>query len=642
MTTMNREQTLLAQAKAALQQQKIPEAVQHLQAVLKEFPGSVSAHTQLGALLARAGQRKAAEAHLAQVVRLAPGNVQSWRNLVTFYITGRRWKAANEALRRFIAQHPGDEIGLRQLLLVQKETRAHAAALATADRLVAQGLSDPDLLLHRAELLSHLKRDAEALSLYDTLLTHDEVPMVRFEGWVRLACRFERGAEVAQWCRRRLAQSFSTQGALMLCAALLPDGLYDEALKALEAAYELEPNNVRVLHDLGVVLRFLGRVDEARRYLDLALQREPGHVSALRVFGTEHKYEYGDAAFNRLQKAAAQLANYAPSARVQLHYAMGKAFDDVGDIATAFAHYVEGGRVHLRDQVQDDNEQKLMAAQRRFTAPVLRQPAEPGCDSELPVFVLGMPRSGTSLVEQVLASHPAVYGAGELKLMPRVVDGIVAAGFRLALQTRAPVFAPDQPASWKQRGDAYVDLMKALVPATQQPRRIVDKMPGNYVWVGQIHLMMPKARIVHCRRHPVETCLSAFRLFFPDGQYWSYDLRKMGQHYRRYLDLMQHWRETLPAQRMLEVRYEDMVAQLEPEARRLIAHCGLDWDPACLSFHETERAVRTASAAQVRKPIYQSSMNRWRKYEPYLGPLLKELGSTVQAYEDELSAAGTR
>ncbi len=635
-TITPREKEVLAQAAAAVEQKQAGKAVELLRQLIKEVPDSLGAHTQLGALLSRAGHSKAAESHLQTVVKLSPKNPQSWRNLVTYYISRKQYRRANETLVKLLALNPDDEVALQQQLLVQRETRSYAEALATADKIIASGKADANLQLRKAELLTLLKREAEAMTLYDALQDRDEAPMERFEPWVRLASRFERNAQVIQWCRRRLDKKPELAGYLMLCAALIPESRYLEAYEVLQAALKLEPNDMRVHHDLGVVLRYLGRIEESHQHLERALEQDPRHVSALRVYGSEHKYQYGDAAFGRLQRAAAHLAEYSPLARVQLHYALGKAFDDLDDPATAFEHYIQAGKVHLRETPVDDTDKHFFVARKRYTPQVLREPAEPGSDSEVPVFVLGMPRSGTSLVEQVLASHPQVYGAGELKLMSRVIDGIVAAGFKLELGSKAPLFPNGMRASWKQRGDAYVEQLKAMAPAGSEYARIVDKMPTNYMWVGMIHLMMPKAKIIHSRRHPMETCLSAFRIYFPDGQYWSYDLRRMGKTYRRYLDYMQQWRETLPEGRMLEVRYEDMVGNLEQQARSLIDYCNLPWDPACLNFHETERAVRTASTSQVRKPVYQTSMNRWRKYEPYLKPLLEELGPVVKEYEDEL------
>jgi hypothetical protein len=182
--------------------------------------------------------------------------------------------------------------------------------------------------------------------------------------------------------------------------------------------------------------------------------------------------------------------------------------------------------------------------------------------------------------------------------------------------------SPDGRADMRDRADRYVDAVIALAP---QARRITDKMPHNYRYLGLIHMMIPKARIIHCIRHPIDTCVSCFQQHFTDGQPWSYDLAETGRYYVGYKRLMDHWRAVLPKGRILDVHYENVVDNLETEARRLIAHCGLEWDDACLAFHKNRRTVRTASQQQVRQPIYNRSVGRWKRYEKHLGPLIEAL-----------------
>ncbi len=215
-----------------------------------------------------------------------------------------------------------------------------------------------------------------------------------------------------------------------------------------------------------------------------------------------------------------------------------------------------------------------------------------------------------------------------------MIDNIAIGGRRVMLNDAEPVFDAELNASWEMRGQRYVDKLQKL--AGKPYKRIIDKMPGNFTLVGLIHAVLPNAHIIHSRRHPVETCLSNYRIHFAEGQFWSYNLRELGRYYKRYWKLMKHWREQFPGV-MHEVRYEDNVADVEGQARRLIDYLCLDWDPNCLTFYNTDRPVKTASATQVRKPIYTTSTNRWRKFEKYLGPLLHELGDIVSEYEAELA-----
>jgi hypothetical protein len=231
-----------------------------------------------------------------------------------------------------------------------------------------------------------------------------------------------------------------------------------------------------------------------------------------------------------------------------------------------------------------------------------------------------MPRSGTTLVEQILASHPQVHGAGELTALETIL--IDQLGARLSPIDRARRLADLSAGDLAAMGGAYISRIRALAPGAL---RVTDKMPANFRFAGLIRLMLPNARIIHCRRDPVDTCLSCYARKFSRGQPYAYDLRELGLYYRAYDALMAHWRRLLPMDRLIEVRYEQVVGDLEGEARRMIAFLDLAWDDACLTFHRTRRPVRTASVNQVRQPLYRTSVARWRPYEKHLGPLLDAL-----------------
>jgi hypothetical protein len=260
-----------------------------------------------------------------------------------------------------------------------------------------------------------------------------------------------------------------------------------------------------------------------------------------------------------------------------------------------------------------------------------------------------MPRSGTTLTEQLIATHPEAYGAGELKLLHRVIDGISINN--RAIETKSdhgaiPTFIPGvdvgdcKKLSFKDRGELYVKAISALAKANgkSNAKRVVDKMPGNYFWSGVIPFILPNAKIVHTQRHPLDNCLSIYRIFFPDGMPWSYDLTNLGKVYRAYYEHMTYWETALPENMMITVNYEVLIADFENQAKRIINHVGLPWDDACLKFHENDRQVKTASLNQVRKPIYNTSVGRWKKYEEYLKPLIKELGPLIAEYEDKIQA----
>jgi hypothetical protein len=245
-----------------------------------------------------------------------------------------------------------------------------------------------------------------------------------------------------------------------------------------------------------------------------------------------------------------------------------------------------------------------------------------GATSTTPIFVLGMPRSGTTLTETIIASAPGVYGAGELPDLLQMAaqpQGLLDEGYPLNMQGISA-------ATLTRMGEQYVAQLKERAPEAQH---ITDKMPANFLAVGLIHLMLPNAKIIHVRRNPIDTCLSAFTRLFNKSQHQSYDLREIGRYYRDYLNVMAHWREVLPAGSFYDIQYEELVANQEEESRKLIDYCNLTWSDACLDPHKTERNVKTASVTQVRQPVYTTSVERWRVYEKFLGPLIEELQEAI-------------
>jgi hypothetical protein len=302
--------------------------------------------------------------------------------------------------------------------------------------------------------------------------------------------------------------------------------------------------------------------------------------------------------------------------RLQLDFALAKAYGDVQDHRRSFTHLLSANK--LKRALVPYDEAGMLALfdriQAVFTGDVLRekQALGGGAASPAPIFIIGMMRSGSTLVEQILASHPAIHGAGELPALSEVVNTMRGPGGE-----SYPDFVPSLDAQAIRRiGEAYL----AKLPATNK-RYITDKMPTNFFFAGLTHLALPNARIIHTVRDPLDTCLSCFSKLFTTEQYHTYDLAELGRYHRRYQQLMAHWHHVLPPRRVLDVRYEDVVADLEGQARRIIAHCGLAWDPSCLSFHNTERPVRTASMLQVRQPLYQGALGRAEAYAEFLAPL---------------------
>jgi hypothetical protein len=313
---------------------------------------------------------------------------------------------------------------------------------------------------------------------------------------------------------------------------------------------------------------------------------------------------------------------------INLHFALGKAFADVDDNERSFHHLTLGNAGKRSQSVYDETNalENLARTRGAYTSEMISRNCCGGTPSEVPVFIVGMPRSGSTLVEQILASHRDVHGAGEIGNFHTVMSdlgGPVAEA--LTLPEAVSRISGDQ---LSRLGTNYLHSIHAAAPAA---RRIVNKMLGNFRFVGLMALAMPGARFIHVQRDPIDTCVSCFSTLFSECIPYAYDLEELGRYYRAYAAVMEGWRMLLPPGRMLEVKYEAVVADLEGQARRIVEHCGLDWDPTCLEFHRNSRTVRTASMAQVRRPLYKSSVGRWRAYERFLGPLLGQFGPSCRA-----------
>jgi tetratricopeptide (TPR) repeat protein len=483
---------------------------------------------------------------------------------------------------------------------------------------LALSAGDADLHVNRGKALHRLGRDEEAIAEYERALALKPDDADALNDLGNALQSLGRHADAAE----RYTAALALRPEFAAAHSNLGNSLHaldrhDEAIAQYHAALAARPDNAVAANNLGTALRELGRLAEARRAFERALAIAPDQASFHLNLAEVKRFVAGDAQLPALEALARRLEALPRQQQIELHFAVAKARADLGDHAAAFRHLQQGNALKRTDIAYDEGAMLSLLARIAtvFTPELMRSKGGLGAASEVPVFIIGMPRSGTSLVEQILASHPAVFGGGELIEFTALASETVA-----DFPEGIPAMEGGALAALGRR---YLASLAARAPAAA--RRVTDKLPANFLLAGLIRLALPRARIIHVRRDPIDTCWSCFQTLFTAGQPFAYDLGELGRYWRAYDALMTHWRAVLPAEAMLELRYEDLVTDLAGEARRLVAYCGLEWNAACLEFHRTQRTVRTASATQVRQPIYQSSIGRWRDYTAELRPLVDAL-----------------
>jgi predicted Zn-dependent protease len=412
-------------------------------------------------------------------------------------------------------------------------------------------------------------------------------------------------------------------------AVLAGIGEYVRAIKVYEAVLKEYPKQGKVWLSYGHALKTAGRLPEGIEAYHQALRLEPRLGEVWWSLANLKTYRFGADHIARMQ---AQLArtDLSDEDRFHFHFALGKAFEDQAQHAQSFEHYREGNALR-RGGVHYDSgriRQHVAGARQLFTREFFAARAGAGADTTEPIFIVGLPRAGSTLIEQILASHSQVEGTMELPDIPALAQTVAArAGDEALHYPHALGVLPRD--ELRRIGEEY--LARTRIQRKTDKPRFIDKLPNNFLHVGFIHLMLPNARIIDARRHPLGCCFSNFKQHFARGQSFTYDLEELGTYYRSYVELMAHFDAVLPG-RVHRVLYERMVEDTENEVRRLLEYCGLPFEERCLRFYENERAVRTASSEQVRSPIYREGIEHWRHYDAWLEPLKSSLGTVLDAY----------
>jgi tetratricopeptide (TPR) repeat protein len=586
------------------------------QAVPQSYPRYADALNLRGLLRLQQGRPADAVGFFTEALNAQPANATLWSSLGLAQSGSGNCAAALASFDRALALKPDYAEALNSRGNVLRELRRPEEALGSYDHALALKPDFAEAFNNRGNALRDLRRPEDALASYDAALalspTHVEAIINRGNALRDLR---RPGEALACYDRALLLRPSSAEAHNNRGNALRDLARTDEALASYEKAIAFNSDYALAHDNKAVALIELGRFDDAGDAIETSLDLAPTVIHAYydltllpRCWSLDQPH------LRAMERLAQDMASLSRTEQIELHFALAKALDRAGAPERAFPHLLAGNTLKRR-QIDYDEAAALGALDRvraTYTAERIRRGADRGAASDVPVFILGMPRSGTTLVEQILASHPAVFGAGEIE------DFTTAAA-----PFGAEAIAQASDEDLHRIGTVYLDRIRTLAPSAA---RITNKTPENFRLAGLIHLALPNARIIHTRRDPVDTCLSCFCQLFAGDLRYTYGLDELGRYYRAYDALMAHWRAVLPPAAFLEVQYESVVADLEGEARRIVSHCGLDWDPRCLDFHRTQRPVRTASMAQVRHPLYRHSVGHWRVYERFLDPLLDALG----------------
>ncbi len=573
------------------------EAITSLRHAVTLKPDLPGAWLALADQLAKFGDSDAADAAYASHIRHStrdPGLLAS----ATALCEGRI-PEAETLLRAHLKQAPTDVAAIRMLAEVAARMGRDEDAEALLSRCLELAPGFHAARQNHALVLNRCNRHADALAQVERLLEIEPVN-----------------------------PGYRNLQAVILCRI----GDYAPAIEIYDALVAEHPRHAKIWMSYGHALKTAGRQDDAIAAYRKSIALNPEFGDAYWSLANLKTFRF---TADELQAMRGQLARDDLDAEHRQHFefAIGKALEDAGEYADSFQHYQRGNALR-RQQVPysaADTSARVERAKQVYTREFFAQRSGSGSSAADPIFIVGLPRAGSTLIEQILSSHSAVEGTMELpelialtRTLRRQVDGVDA-------KTYHDVLAALDVDQLRELGERYID--RTRIHRKTGARLFIDKMPNNFAHIGLIHLALPKAKIIDARRHPLACCFSGFKQHFATGQAFTYDLGDTGRYYRDYVELMTHFDEVLPG-RVHRVIYENMVADTEAEVRRLLAHCGLPFEEQCLRFHENTRAVRTASSEQVRKPIYREGVDHWRHYEPWLGPMKTALGSALESWQD--------
>ena len=609
---------------------------QQIRAALSVAPGSARLHEELANLLVRQGRVLEAIPLFERALKLDPGLPHTRKRLADALVAGGRGAEADLRYAEYLAQDPDRQAvadGIEHLAAGRK-----TEAIATFRAVLRRAPDHIDAMRMLALALGREPPDAddaEALLRRVTELAPDYVA-----AWINLGevyvqqRKWVKGAEAYRTATR--LEPGNGEAWSRLGNALALASYPEESVAAFHKATELDPADANVQLGLAHVLKAVGQQEQsiAAYRRAIALRPEFGEaywsLANLKTF----RFEEREVAAMQDQVKRGQLS---PSTAAHFCFALGKAYEDLADYDAAW-HWYQSGNQRQRPLVSHDPllmENRHAAIIDTFTAEFLRSHQGFGSAAADPIFIVGLPRSGSTLIEQILASHSQVEGTAELPTLGLTAGSV--GRYRTDGTTFPEAVRELRPKDWRAYGQQYLDETRRY-RQTARPH-FTDKLPNNFPLIGFVHLILPNAKIINACRHPLDSLLGNYKQLYGNGQDFTYDMEDLADYYRQYHRLMEHWRQVLPG-KVLTVHYEDTVLDLESQVRRILEHCALPYEESCLHYYRNTRTVKTASSEQVRRPIYTEALGTWRRYEKHLGLWKTELADILAALPERVRNAG--
>ena len=595
--------------------------------ILKVVPRQPQAFLILGLARAMTGDADGSIDALTRAVSLRPDLPDAWIALADQLRARGDAEAADRAYAHYIKAATRDPRLLDAASALCDNRIPEAEALLRAH--LARQPNDVAALRMLAEVAARLLRYSDAQRLLERCLELAPSFDPARHNYASVLNRQGKSAQALEQCAQLLAKEPHNPGYRSLQAAISANlGDYADAIASYESVLRRYPQQPKLWTSYGNALRTNGRLPESIAAYRRALSMEPRLGEAWWSLANLKTFRFSDTDVAAMRQTLSR-SDLSDEDRLHFEFALGKALEDAASYEESFGHYVSGNAIRSRQHGYDPEETSRFVGRSKqlLTREFFAERSGAGAAARDPIFVVGLPRAGSTLIEQMLASHPLVEGTMELPQLPKIVRELAAP--TLEEGTFLKRLGSLDREELRALGERYLAETR-IMRKTDAPF-FIDKMPNNCMYVGLIHLILPNAVIIDARRHPLGCCLSCFKQHFARGQWFTYGLNDIGRYYRDYVELMAHIDAVLPG-RVGRVFYEALVADPEAELRRLLGHCGLAFEPACLKFYENERAVRTASSEQVRQPIFREAVEHWRHYAPWLQPLEQTLGDVLIEY----------